>query len=95
MNKDKLELFKIICDSIYELDSTRSKGCPDCIAANMTKHFKEIINKNLKEYPDKEQVRRLNILLFDSLNVDAMLIEMMNSIYNIESVLGFITNDFN
>jgi hypothetical protein len=92
MKANQLKLFEILHDSIDEVINNRNVNDTD--TSFFTEHFKSILNKNLKVIENKEEVKRLNELLFGGILDGKFFMEMQNNIFDIQYILKFATDDF-
>jgi hypothetical protein len=92
MKANQLKLFEILHDSIDEVINNRNVNDTD--TSFFTEHFKSILNKNLEVIENKEDIKRLNEILFNGALDGRFFKELQNNIFNVQYILKYATDDF-
>jgi hypothetical protein len=92
MNVNQIKIFEILHDSLDEAIDTRDVKNTD--SDYFTMFFRSILNKNLEVIENKEDIKRLNEILFCETLNGRFFKELQNNIFDIQYILKFATNDF-
>ena len=92
MNVNQIKIFEILHDSLDEAIDTRDVKNTD--SDYFTSFFKSILNKNLEVIENKEDIKRLNEILFNGALDGRFFKELQNNIFNVQYILKYATDDF-
>jgi len=92
MNVNQIKIFEILHDSLDEAIDTRDVKNTD--SDYFTFFFKSILNKNLEVIENKEDIKRLNEILFNGALDGRFFKELQNNIFNVQYILKYATDDF-